>query len=139
MALRLHLLALLLILSAVPLLGAQEIRSQNYTAGEARWLVSNASAYVSTINESSYLFFSPRLSESYSYLSQAGAMINGSPDSAVTYAGLAEGSARLAYQQIGTYREISAIGALVFTAITAIMLYRFMKPVAGGRGVRNGR
>ncbi len=130
MSKQLHLLALFLILSAAPLLGAQEIRSQNYTAGEARLLVSNATAYVNIVNESGYLFFSPKLSQSYAYLNQADVMLNSSPDSAAKYAQLAAGSAELAYQRIDSYREVSAVGSLVFTAITAIMLYRFMKPVA---------
>lgn len=126
----------LLLISAAPLpLHAQSIKGQNYTRAEANLTLSNASAYVSMINQSSYIFSSPDLKQAYSYLNEAELLLNKSPGSSVLYSNLAVSSARSAYKDIGAYRQISELGALVFTIVMALLLYRFMRPLRrkGGR------
>lgn len=126
------LIFVLLFLFAAPFsLSAQSISPRNYTVAEANLTISNATAYVNMINESSYLVFTPNLKQAYSYLGEADFLLNRSPGSAVLYADSAVASAHNAYGNMEAYREISAVGALVFTIILGLILYRFMMPIKG--------
>jgi len=112
---------------------AQAQGTQHYTVAQANETLSNATAYVNIVNESGYLVFWPNLTQAYSYLNKSRTSLNGSPDSAVMYAGLAAGSAKASYERIGAYREDATLAALAFTVVMAVMLYRFMKPVKKNR------
>ncbi len=123
----------LLLLFAVQPYNAQSVSAQNYTKGQAGLIFSNASAYVNMINQSSYLVFSPNLKQAESDLDRARSLLNTSPVDSVLYSKIAVESANSAYERISTYRGISELGALAFTVIMVLLLYRFMKPVKARR------
>lgn len=134
------LLVLLLLLAAPLALHAESIGAGGYTVAEANSTFANASAYVTTVNRSAYLVFYPDLKQSYSYLDKAGTLLNRSPSQSILYSNMAVRSAKVAYANIGPYRQASAAAALVFTLFMVFLLYRFMKPVARRRrGKRHGR
>ncbi len=78
------------------------IGAPNYTVAEANATIANVSKYISTLNISSYLIFTPDLKSAYAYLSKAKSTYKTSPSAAVSYALQAEASARQAYEEIGT-------------------------------------
>jgi hypothetical protein len=125
--------ALLFIFAAQLYLVAQSAGQSHYTAAQANQTLSNATAYVSIINESGYLVFYPNLAQAYSYLNESRQALNSSPSNSIVYADLALASAKSSYQKIGTYRGISLLGTMVFTIIVGLILYRFMKPVGKKR------
>ncbi len=125
-----HLFFLLLIFLAVqPLAFAARLGPAINSISGANTLLSNATAYVSTINQSGYLIFTPNLVKSYSYLSKAGRYLNSSPQSSMLYSNLAIESARESYGNIIAYRNYAFLGCMVFTIIMGLLLLRFMKPV----------
>jgi hypothetical protein len=131
---RIALIFALLFLFAAPFsLFASSMSLQNHTVAEANLSISNTSAYLNTVNESSYLIFAPDLKQAYSYLDEANYLRNKSPDSAILYSNLATAAARNAYGDIESYRKVSVAGALVFTIIMGLILYRFMSSVKGSR------
>jgi hypothetical protein len=114
----------------MPALGhANQVVQANYNKSEARAVISNATAYLTTVNESAYLIFYPKLKQAYSYLNTSQLLLNSSPNASVEYANLAVASARSAYENINVYRDASVVVATILTVITALFLYRFMKPV----------
>lgn len=126
-------LVLLFILAAPFSVFAQSLGPQNYTYARANTTLSNATAYLSRINDSGYLVFTPNLRQAYSYLGTAKLLLNKSPQGSVLYSNLAVKSARRAYGNIESYRETSILGALVFTIAMGLILYRFMVPVKKNR------
>lgn len=120
---------ILAILSPFALAHAASIHTGEYNFSEANASLSNATAYVSMVNQSSYLIFSPKLNQSYSYLREARTLLNRSPASSTLYSRLAISSARQAYSSITIYRGYGFLGALVLTIISGLLLLRFMRYV----------
>ena len=125
-----HLFFLLFVFSAVlPLAFAASLGPAANSVSEANALLSNATAYIGTINQSTYLIFAPNLGKSYSYLSKAGEYLNSSPQDSMLYSDLAVKSARQAYGNIIAYRNYAFLGCLVFTIAVGLLLLKFMKPL----------
>ncbi len=103
-----------------------------------RW--SQAESYINSVNQSSYLIFSPNLSAAYSYLGRAQELQNSSPTLAISYAQLATTQASIAYGQISSYKKYAALITLFLTAWVGAILYVLMKPSAKSDKRRfNGR
>ncbi len=101
----------------------------NSSQSEANSTFNNASAYVSYVNESSYLVFYPDLSAAYADLNKSANTILSSPQESMSYANDARQSAMLQYERINSYRYYSAAAMVVFTAAIAAILYFYMQPV----------
>ena len=129
-------LVILAILSLPVLVNAASIHTAEYNFSEANASLNNATAYVSMVNQSSYLIFSPKLNQSYSYLGEARKLLNSTPGSSILYSKLAISSARQAYSNITLYRGYGFLGALVFTIISGLLLLRFMRYVTPSKAKR---
>ncbi|MDE1860710.1 MAG: hypothetical protein KGH72_03240 [Candidatus Micrarchaeota archaeon] len=126
--------------------GASSIGSISATRHEANLTISNASSYIRTVNESSYLVFRPDLSTAYSDLAIAESYETTSPGLAIAYADEAQSAAQSAYNGTvmcqslavpinsntgGCYkRQVSLIALVSFTVMTIILLRIFMRPVS---------
>lgn len=127
-------LAMVLALFMPALAHANQVGQYNYTKKSAAAVLANATAYVGTVNQSAYLVFYPKLKQAYADLNTSALLLNNSPNSSVEYANLAVQSARSSYENINTYRQVSVVGAILFTIASAALLYWFMKPVKKGKG-----
>ncbi len=114
----------LAVLLTAPAYGAG-ISPQGYNALQANLTIQNVSSYVAMVNESSYLIFSPNLTQAYLYLGKAQQVYTTSPSTAVEYADLAKQSAGSAYSDISSYRSYSLLAMLVFAGVTGFLLYTF--------------
>ncbi|MCL5427758.1 MAG: hypothetical protein M1321_01095 [Candidatus Marsarchaeota archaeon] len=106
---------------------AAGMSAQGYTAKQANLTIQNISAYIQTVNESSFLVFSPNLTQAYYYLGKARAYYNKSPSLAVQYAFMANSSAMAAYDSMGKYRNYAILAMLVFTGVVGFLLYVFAR------------
>ncbi len=111
------------------LLSGLSLGAQNYTHQQANLTISNASAYLSAINQSGYLVFYPNLTQAYNYLARARSLSNRSPSLAENYAQQAESSAASAYSAITSYRYYAFIITAMLTIIVGMMLYLLTKPI----------
>ena len=128
------------VLASVLLLAGSQLYNQNYTVQQANFSLAQAESYISSVNQSSYLVFSPNLSTAYSYLNRAQELQNSSPTLAVSYAQLATTQASIAYGQISSYKRYAALITLFLTAWVGALLYVLMKPSAKSDKRRfNGR
>ena len=108
---------------------AQQISQGDYNSTYANKTVSSAYSYVTTVNESSYLIFSPHLSEAYMYLGMASGNVTSNPSLAVNYANRATAIAREQYAEISHYRyESSIVMSIITVAIFALLLKIMMPP-----------
>ena len=101
----------------------------NYTSGSANLTINQTAQYISAINQSGYLVFYPNLTQAYSYLNRSIGLERTAPSSAVMYANMARDSAASEYARISTYKQDSLIVLIVYTAITALILRMYMKPI----------
>ena len=108
---------------------ASQISEQNYSTTQANNTVAQAYAYVNLVNKSGYLIFQPNLSASYNYLSNASSLYLSTPNVAVEYAQRAEQLAQEQYSSIGQYKRMSMPVLVIFTALTALALFKVMIPV----------
>lgn len=131
----LPIIAALLFLSSVH---ATQISSQNYTTAQADSYIYNASQYLQTVNESGYLIFTPNLGQAYGYLASAKRLNISNPSASVYYASEAYSSAEMEYARISYYRSISVPVVGIFTAVMALLLYHFMRPVEQRRARSRG-
>lgn len=130
-----------LLFLALNIISAQpsSVGQTNYTVAQANATIANVSKYISTINISSYLIFTPNLKSAYAYLSEAKSTYKTSPPAAVSYALQAEAAAQQAYGELGTYRTISFYAMVAFTIVAAVFLYVFMQPLKFKRKGRSRR
>jgi hypothetical protein len=130
----LKLMALIFIFASASgmLLFAQpQVGNENYTSAYANSLIANVSAYISNINESSYLIFQPNLAGAYLNLSYAISNVSYNPNAAVLYAERANESAYGQYKSMGYYKGASLPVIIAFTLLMLALLYKYMVPVKG--------
>ena len=106
----------------------------NPTAAYANQTVSNASYYLSQVNESGYLIFYPNLTQAYSDLFKAESAYNTSPATAVVYANKAVGEAAGEYARISDYRAESIIVMSASIAVLIVLLGRVARQVKRQKG-----
>lgn len=116
-------------LFAVSTLGGQIITSPNYTAEQANGIITNATAYVQSVNQSAFLVFYPNLTMANYYLRISESIYKTNTSEAVFYARQAAAAASAAYSGIALRKGIGLFLATVFTIAMGAALYVFMKPI----------
>jgi predicted PurR-regulated permease PerM len=105
------------------------LNNQNYSYAQSNQIITNATKYISSINQSGYLIFYPNLTQAYKDLTLANQFHNSSPDTSITYALMAKNEASIAYTKIISYKIESLTIMIIAALISLVVLYLFMKPV----------
>ena len=118
------------------------VGTPSYTAKQANQIIANETAYVSLVNESGFLLFSPNLTQAYSYINRSAEAYNKSPSEAVHYALMAGASAKDAYSRISTNKAYYALIMAVMAGMSGFLLYIYARKVQypkNKRGNNSGR
>ncbi len=108
---------------------ASSIGTANYTYAQANSIIANVTNYVSLVNASSYLIFSPNLTLSYAYLNEATTTYRTSPSAAAEYAFKAQDLAQQQYGIIQNYKKSSIYIIAAIAIVSFLILYVLMKPI----------
>ncbi len=111
------------------ILAQSRIGSENYSSQYANSLITNVSNYIASVNQSSYLIFSPNLTGAYLNLSYAMSNLSYNPSAAVLYAERANSSAYMQFRSMEYYKTASFPVMFAFTLVMLLLLYKFMIPL----------
>ncbi len=90
--------------------------------------INSTGSFLNTVNKSTYLFFSPNLSQAYGYLDNAINVSKTDPNAAYPLLNSAMQSAQEQENKIDSYRNDSFIVMLVLFVVCIGILYIMMKP-----------